>query len=98
MNNDSKDVKRIISAREAAELTAEEIANDNSDLIPIMDVIRNAIKRKEYYCHFSGIIRDYTKKKIEDLGYKVEFYKGGGDQREPDYYKISWEYTYAYPN
>lgn len=82
--------KNIISAKEAAELTAEEIANDNSDLLPIMDVIRNAIKRKEYYCHFSGIIRDYTKVKLNDLGYKIEFCKGGGNQREPDYYKISW--------
>lgn len=98
MNNDSKDVDRVISARDAAELTRQKIADDISDLIPIMDSIRNAIERKEYYCHFSGIIRDYTKKKLEDLGYKVEYYKGGGTQLEPDYYKISWEYTYVYPN
>ena len=63
-----------------------------------MESIQNAIERKEYYCHYSGVLKDYTKKKLEDLGYKVEYYKGGGSQLEPDYYKISWEYTYAYPN
>ena len=95
MNNDSKD---IISAKEAAELTRQKIADDNSDLIPIMYLIHNAIERKEYYCHYSGVLKDYTKKKLQDLGYKVEYFKGGGDQREPDYYKISWDMIYAYPN
>lgn len=90
--------KSIISAKEAAALTKKEITTDDSDLLPIMDVIHNAIKRKEYYCHFSGIIRDYTKDKLKRLGYKVEFCKGGGSQLEPDYYKISWECTYAYPD
>jgi hypothetical protein len=91
-------IQQIISAQEAIDLTNKEIQTDDSDLLPIMDVIRNAIKRKEYYCHFSGIIREYTKDKLKKLGYKVEYCKGGGDQREPDYYKISWEYTYAYPD
>lgn len=90
--------QQIISAQEAIDLTNKEIQTDDSDLIPIMDVIHNAIKRKEYYCHFSGIIREYTKDKLKKLGYKVEFCRGGDDQREPDYYKISWEYTYAYPD
>lgn len=98
MNSNSKDVDRVISAKEAAELTKQKIADDNSDLFPIMDSIRNAIDRKEYYCHYSGVIKDYTKQKLEDLGYKVEYCTGGGNQREPDYYKISWAYTYAYPN
>ena len=91
--------KSIISAKEAAELTKKEIISDDSDLLPIMDVIRNAIKRKEYYCHFSGgYIKDYTKDKLKRLGYKIEFCRGSGNQREPDYYKISWECTYAYPD
>lgn len=90
--------KSIISAKEAAALTKKEITTDDSDLLPIMDVIHNAIKRKEYHCHFSGILRDYTKDKLKRLGYKVVFYKGSSDQREPDYYEISWECTYAYPD
>lgn len=98
MNNNSKDANRIISAREAAELLMQKIVDDNSDLFPIMDSIHNAIERKEYYCHYSGILKDYTKKKLQDLGYKVEYFKGSGDQREPDYYKISWDMIYAYHN
>ena len=98
MNNNSKDVERIITAREAAELTKQKIADDNSDLLPIMDSIRNAIERKEYYCNYSGVLKDYTKKKLEDLGYKVEYCKGGGSQLEPDFYKIYWEMVYAYTN
>ena len=94
MNNDSKD---IISAKEAAELIRQKVANDNSDLFPIMDSIHNAIERKEYYCYYSGILKDYTKKKLEDLGYMVEYFKGGGNQREPDYYKISWDIIYTLP-
>lgn len=90
--------QQIISAQEAIDLTNKEIQTDDSDLLPIMDVIHNAIKRKEYYCNFSGILRDYTKDKLKRLGYKVEFFKGSGSQLEPDYYKISWEYTYAYPD
>lgn len=85
MNNTS-----ILSAEEAHELTNKQIEKDNTDLLPIMETIHNAIKRKEYYCHFSGVLRDYTKKKLIELGYKVEFYNGGGNQREPDYYKIIW--------
>lgn len=98
MNNDSKNVEKVITAREAAELTKQKIADDNSDLFPIMDSIRNAIERKEYYCHYSGVLKDYTKKKLEDFGYKVEYFKSGGDAREPDYYKISWDMIYAFPN
>lgn len=95
MNNNSKD---IIPAKEAAELTRQKIADDSSDLFPIMDLIRKSIERKEYYCNYIGILKDYTKKKLENLGYKVEYFKGGGDAREPDYYKISWDMIYAYPN
>lgn len=86
-----QDEKCIISAKEASELTNKEIANDNSDLLPIMDIIRRAIKRKEYYCHFSGIIKDYTKDKLLRLGYEVEYNNGGENAREPSYYKISWK-------
>lgn len=98
MNNNSKDVDRVITAREAAELTKQKIEDDISDLIPIMDSIRNAIDRKEYYCHYSGVLKDYTKKKLEDLGYKIEYCKGGGSQFEPDFYQISWDMIYAYPD
>lgn len=88
--------QQIISAQEAIDLTNKEIQTDDSDLFPIMENIQKAIKRKEYYCHFTGILKEYTKDKLKKLGYKVEYYKGGGSQLEPDYYKISWEYTYAY--
>ncbi len=82
--------KSIISATEATQLTNKEIANDNSDLLPIMDNIRSAIKRKEYYCYFTAIIKDYTRDKLVHLGYKIEYNEGSGDVREPSYYKISW--------
>ena len=98
MNNNSKDADRVISAKEAAELTRQKIADDNSDLFPIMDSIRKAIEKKDYHCYYSGVLEDYTKQKLNNLGYKVEYCKGGGSQREPDYYKISWAYNYAFPN
>jgi len=99
MNNNSNEIsKEIITAIEAAELTTQKIADDNSDLFPIMDSIRKAIEKKDYHCYYSRVIEDYTKKKLEDLGYKVEYFEGGGNPRESDYYKISWNITYAYPN
>jgi len=81
----------ILSAKEANELTDKQIQKDNSDLFPIMEVIHKAISRKEYYCHYTGIMKDYTIEKLHKLGYKLEHFNGGGNQREPDYYKISWE-------
>lgn len=98
MNNNSKDIDKVISAKEAAELTRQKIVDDNSDLFPIMDSIRKAIEKKDYHCYYSKVINDYTKKKLNDLGYKVEYCKGGGSQFEPDFYKISWDMIYAYPN
>lgn len=81
----------ILSAKEANELTDKQIQKDNSDLFPIMEVIHKAISRKEYYCHYTGIMKDYTKEKLHKLGYKLEYFTGGGNQREPGYHKISWE-------
>ena len=82
----------ILSAAEANELTDKQIQKDDSDLFPIMEIIHKAISRKEYYCHYTGILKDYTKEKLHKLGYKLEHFAGGGNQREPDYYKISWEH------
>lgn len=91
-------MKDIISAKEANELTSSEIQKDASDLMPIMERIKAAIKKKDYHCYYSKVINDYTKKKLNDLGYKVEYCKGGGSQFEPDFYKISWDAIYAFPN
>lgn len=85
-------IQKIISREEAVELTKKEIQGDDSDLFPIMENIQKAIKRKEFYCHFTGIMKEYTKEKLKRLGYHVEFFNGGGNQREPDYYKISWDW------
>lgn len=82
--------QQIISAQEAIDLTNKEIQTDDSDLFPIMENIQKAIKRKEYYCHISGFVEEYTLNKLRKLGYKIQFFKGGDCQREPDYYKISW--------
>ena len=63
--------QKIISAQEAIKLTNKEIQNDDSDLFPIMDNIEKATKRKEYYCHYTGVLKEYTKDKLKGLGYKV---------------------------
>lgn len=81
---------QILSAEEARQETNKEIQNDDSDLLPIMELVKKSIKRKEFYCNYTGILKDYTKEKLQGLGYKLQYMKGGGDQREPDYYVISW--------
>lgn len=86
--------QQIISAKEAIDLTNKEIQNDDSDLIPIMEKIKEAIKKKDFHCYYNRDIKEYTKDKLKTLGYSVEHCKGGGVQREPDYYKISWGFKY----
>lgn len=81
----------IISAKSANEAVKKMIEKDNSDLDAIMDAIQKAIARKEFYCHYSGVMKDYTLEKLKKLGYKTEYFNGGNSQREPSYYKISWE-------
>mgnify|MGYP007056200961 CR=1 FL=1 len=87
---DHTEQAKIISADRAKKLTDEEIKKDISDLLPIMSNIEAAIKRKEHYITVNGILKDYTKQKLIDLGYKIEFSNGGSTQRDPDYYIISW--------
>lgn len=82
--------KQIISAEEAKEMVKAEMERDNTELIQVMDNIRKAIKRKDYYCYTAGTLHDYTVDKLKALGYKIE-YMSGDSQREPACHKITWE-------
>lgn len=82
--------KQIISAEEAKEMVKAEMERDDTELIQVMDNIRKAIKRKDYYCHTAATLHDYTVDKLKALGYKIE-YMPGDSQREPACHKITWK-------
>ena len=82
---------RIIDAQTAYDRTYNEIQSDFSDVIPIMDLIEKAIKRKQFYCHYSGEFNNYTEDKLNALGFTVNHIAGSISQREPDYWIISWD-------
>jgi len=81
----------IISATKARELTIESIENDDKCLIPIMNKIKEAIKKKQYYCYIAGSTSEYVIDKLHTLGYKTKFIQGDfRDPRETDVYEITW--------
>lgn len=79
----------IFSASEAHEMLENEIKNDNSCLIPIMDVIKKAIKRKENSCYIKDE-KEYVLNKLRELGYKVGEVIPGDRPFDSSNRKISW--------
>ena len=79
----------IISATKARKLLNKEIEEDNSCLLPIMERIRLAIKRKDNHCYINNE-NDHVLNKLVKLGYTVS-----GVIKEDRFFhlnirKISW--------
>ena len=87
MNMD--DIK-VFSANKAREMLKDEIENDNICLIPIMDRIQRAIKRKENCCYINSNEKEYVLNKLRELGYTVSDIIKGDRYFDNDTRKISW--------
>ena len=79
---------KIISAKEANAKTIKAL-NDcaTKELNKIMSDIHNVANKGLFYYSASGCLHEVTKKRLEELGYKVET----GSQYNEPYYSISWE-------
>lgn len=80
---------KIFSANEARKMLETEIENDNKCLIPIMEVIKKAIKRKENCCYINDE-KEYVLNKLRELGYKVSELIPGDRPFDSSNRKISW--------
>lgn len=60
----------IFSASKARKMLENEMEKDNECLIPIMELIKKAIKRKETFCYIKNE-KEYVLNKLRKLGYKV---------------------------
>lgn len=79
---------KVITAKEANTKTFEMISSCmTNELSEIMNNIQNEINEGRFYYSGDGYLHEVTKKKLEELGYKV---KTGSQYNEP-YYSISWE-------
>lgn len=79
----------IISAAEARKLLDKEIEEDNSCLLPIMERIQLAIKRKENHCYINNE-KEHVLNKLAKLGYTISDIIKGDRPSDPDSRKISW--------
>jgi len=79
----------IFSASEARKMLENEIKKDNSCLIPIMERIQKAIKRKEDCCYINDE-KEYVLDKLRELGYKVSEVIPGDRPFDISNRKISW--------
>lgn len=79
---------KVITAKEANTKTLEIISSCiTNELSEIMNNIQNEINEGRFCYSNDGYLHEVTKKKLEELGYKV---KTGSQYNEP-YYSISWE-------
>lgn len=79
---------KVITAKEANTRTLEIISGRiTNELSEMMNNIQNEINEGYFYYSNDGYLHEVTKKKLEELGYKV---KTGSQYNEP-YYTISWE-------
>ena len=77
-----------ISAKEANAKTIEALNNCAAkELDKIMSGIHNEANEGSFNYVGEGHLHEVTKKKLEELGYKVET----GSQYNEPYYSISWE-------
>ena len=79
----------IISASEARKLLDKEIEEDNSCLLPIMERIQLAIKRKENHCYINNE-KEHVLNKLAKLGYTISDVIKGDRPFDPDSRQISW--------
>jgi len=79
---------KIISAKEANAKTIKAL-NDcaTKELNKIMSGIHNTANEGYFTYGGDGYLNEITKKRLEELGYKVET----GSQYNEPYYSISWE-------
>lgn len=83
-----KDV--IPSASEANKMTNNAIDNcTTQQLAELSKLIRDAIADGKFSISEDGSLKPETRKKLEELGYKVET----GTQYNESYYSISWRET-----
>lgn len=80
---------KIFSANEAREMLENEIKEDNKCLLPIMERIQKAIKRKENCCYINNE-KEYVLNKLRELGYKVSELIPGDRPFDSSNRKISW--------
>lgn len=79
---------RVITAKEANDETNKVLDECNThELNEIFYKIRNEIDSGNFYICESGNLSNITKKKLKELGYKVET----GSQYNEPYYTIRWD-------
>ena len=79
---------KVINAKEANAKAIKVFYNDIArELDEIMDNIQNEMNKGHFYYSGSGYLHEATKKRLEELGYKIET----GSQYNEPYYSISWE-------
>ncbi len=77
----------MISASEARKKTENNINNcATKELSEIMEKIDRAIANGKFSISDDGYLQSQTRKKLEELGYKVET----GSQYNEGYYSVSW--------
>ncbi len=77
----------MISASEARKKTENNINNcATKELSEIMKQIDKAIANGNFLISNDGYLQSQTRKKLEELGYKVET----GSQYNEGYYSVSW--------
>lgn len=77
----------ISSALEANKMTNNEIdSSTTQQLAELSKLIRDAITDGKFSISEDGCLKPETRKKLEELGYKVET----GNQYNESYYSISW--------
>lgn len=74
-----------MTAEEARKLT--QTSYKESDVTKYLKSVEASAKQGRQMVQFDGSINGQEKKKLEDLGYKVEC---KSDQREGDWFVISW--------
>ena len=80
----------IPSASEANKMTNNVIDNcTTQQLAELSKLIRDAIADGKFSISEDGCLKPETRKKLEELGYKVET----GNQYNESYYSISWRET-----
>ena len=77
----------MLSAKEAYTKTLNNISECvTEELFKLENQIIDAIKKGKFFISSNGFIQVETKRKLEDLGYKVAV----GSQYNEPYYIISW--------
>lgn len=85
---DKEENNKMVTAKQAHEVTQKNVkTSDERVLSKIQNKIKNAINDGQFNISEDGILPVSVRKKLEDLGYKVNF----GSQYGDPYYSISWK-------